>query len=393
MQSDQICGQNTTFDLYGILFNFLEYEDATPLNENTSSNCTANSQQWMPPETAEYYDVYNVGKAVFAYVTPIVICVGLTGNCLSLHIFLSQNMRGLSASTYLAAISGSDILTLIFYVTVEWLRRGIIYLNKDFQLPFLDMNGICQIQLYLSYVSRFLSVWLVVAFNVERYIGVCHPLKRRSICTKRGTRRIVLTIFIIAIVIVLYKPFLSGIYEGGSGKMYCTSSPRYDFLSFILDSGFAVLITLIPFLIITVLNSLIMRKLMVRNHRQKICKVVTEESIIKLEFTIILLAISFCFIAFNVPYFTVWCRNFLNSKYLNHSVELTSSVTIEFWQGVLNITRTIFYMNYCINFFLYSITGAYFRRELAQLFVYRSRERRLNYCRCTYSTPTPRTFV
>jgi hypothetical protein len=117
-------------------------------------------------------------------------------------------------------------------------------------------------------------------------------------------------------------------------------------------------------------ESNIMKKLYFRNKRQKACKIITEESVIRLEFTIILLAISICFIAFNIPYFVLWCRNFLNSKYVSTSVENSSDANLQYWRGVLYIARTIFYMNYCINFFLYSITGAYFRREVRMLFSY-----------------------
>jgi hypothetical protein len=80
------------------------------------------------------------------------------------------------------------------------------HLVPETKMEFLDINGVCQVQLYLSYVSRFLSAWIVVAFTVERYIGVCHPLQRRYICSSKSTRRIVAAIFLIAVFIVIYKP-------------------------------------------------------------------------------------------------------------------------------------------------------------------------------------------
>ncbi|XP_062609738.1 neurotensin receptor type 1-like isoform X2 [Saccostrea cucullata] len=338
-------------------------------------------------------------RIFYSYFTPVILIVGFVGNLLSLYVFLSRNMRGLSASTYLAALSTSDLLTLIFYVTVEWLRRGLMYLKTDITLTFIDVDGPCQFQLYMSYMSRFLSAWLVVAFTGERYIGVCHPLRRRDICTKSGTRRIVGSIFVISAVVVLYKPVLSAIYVSSDGRHYCTTDRDYDFVSFILDSIYAVLITLVPFIIITVLNILIMRRLIIRNKRKRECKIVTEESIIRLEFTIILLAISFCFIGLNIPFFAVWFRNFLHSKYISSVGVLEHySADFEFWQGVLYITRTIFYINYCINFFLYSITGAYFRREVKMLFTYHSLKRDSSYSRCSLrnsrsNSQTPQSYL
>lgn len=318
---------------------------------------------------------FKAGKAFYAYFTPVILIVGILGNSLSLKVFTSKKMRRLCASTYLAALSVSDLLTLLFYVLVEWLRRGLVYFVSEGHVAFLDYNGICQIQLYLAYVSRFISAWVVVAFTIERYIGVCLPLRRKDICTTRSTRKLLASICIVAILSTTYKPFLSGVYSSGDhAKQYCTSNPIYGFTAFVLDSIFAVLITFVPFLIITILNILIMRKLFVRNKKYKeyVTYYKTEESVIKLEFTIILLTISFCFIAFNLPYFSVWFRNFLKSKYItNHQMELSYN-NIEFWQGVLEITRTIFYMNYCINFFLYNITGTYFRRQIKSLFSFKT---------------------
>lgn len=362
---------------------------------NSSQNSSFN--EWIGDFGTEA-SFLKSSRIFYAYFTPVILVVGFLGNLLSLYVFLSRNMRGISASTYLASLSTSDLLTLIFYVTVEWIRRGLVYVRPDLKLTFIDVEGLCQFQLYMSYVSRFLSAWLVVAFTGERYIGVCHPLRRRDICTKSGTRRIVGSIFVISIVIALYKPVLSAIYVGTDGKHYCTSDRDYDFASFVLDSIYAVLITLVPFIIITVLNILIMRRLIIRNKRKRECKIITEESIIRLEFTIILLAISFCFIGLNIPFFAVWLRHFLHSKYISKvDVMEVPFSNFEFWQGVLYITRTIFYLNYCINFFLYSITGAYFRREVKMLFTYHSLKRD-SYSRCSLRTSrsnsqTPQSYL
>ncbi|XP_063406086.1 thyrotropin-releasing hormone receptor-like [Mytilus trossulus] len=354
-------------DIYDLLFNML--------NKNGQNSTCDNFQKPSDPVT------YRDGRLFYVYLTPVILIIGILGNSLSLNVFMSKNMRGMCASAYLAALSASDLSTLIFYVTVEWLRRGIVYIYPETKMAFLEYNGFCQVLMYLSYVSRFLSSWLVVAFTVERYIGVCHPLRRRHICTKSSTRRIIAVICLLSCILVLYKPVLSGVYYSADGTQYCTSNKRYDFPSFVLDSAFAVTITLVPFLIITILNILIVRKLVYTNKRQqhytvktnniqsvKSANIIrTEESIIKLEFTLILLAVSFFFIAFNVPYFTIWCRNFIYNKYISQT-DSVSLGDIEYWQGILYISRTIFYMNYCINFFLYSITGTYFRREVKFLF-------------------------
>ncbi|XP_052762219.1 thyrotropin-releasing hormone receptor-like [Mya arenaria] len=298
------------------------------------------------PTTAFYF---------FTYFTPIIFAIGVVGNIISLIVFLSKNMRKLSASMYLAALSTSDLLALLFYVLPEWLKHGFSLVPGHQQALFLQQNGTCQGLLYLQYIARFLCSWFVVFFTIERFIGVCFPLRRKDICDPKSASRVILGAIVVASSGCVFKPILSGTFIAKNGDPVCTSNRDHQYLSFILDSIFGVTITFIPFVLITILNLLIIRKLVLRNKRHRKIRIVTEESIIRLEFTFILLAISICFVSLNLPYFAVWCKRYWKIK------------------QILYITRTIFYINYCINFFLYSVTGAYFRKELRHLFLNRGR--------------------
>ena len=307
------------------------------------------------------------GTIIFTYFTPIIFVVGIAGNTMSMAVFTSKSMRNLSASAYLFALSLTDMCTLVFYVLVEWFRRGDI--DPSLKIAFLDYNGFCQLQLWLAYISRFMSAWIIVIFTIERFTGVCYPLKR----FKLGSKKIILLMLLIASLLVLYKPILTE-EKTILGQTACAPRDPNGTVSFILDVIFGLSITLVPFLIITVLNSLIVRELFLRNIRSN--AMFNEDSRIRLEFTLILLAISFFFVAFNLPYFVVWAFMHLNTGKL---MSATRGYT-----GVMNITRTIFYLNYCVNFFLYSITGARFRKSLKELLFCKigRRDFRSSYIRC-----------
>ncbi|XP_060555135.1 P2Y purinoceptor 1-like [Ruditapes philippinarum] len=302
----------------------------------------------------------------------LIFLIGLIGNGLSLAVFTSKNMRKMSASSYLAALSAADISTLIFYVFIEWLRRGLVHINPDTEilLNVLNKDGPCQVFLFLSYISRVMSTWIIVIFTIERFTGVCYPLKS----FKGNSKKILIGMLIIGGLLVLYKPILSGEYIA-RGQVTCSSNPMYSFGSFVLDSIFALLITLVPFIIITILNIMIMRTLYLRNYRHS--ELFAETTKIRLEFTLILLAISFFFIAFNLPYSAVWFKNFMSSRFLSNDTYNFNHKDIDYWRGVLHVTRTVFYLNYCVNFFLYSITGAYFRNELALMLRFKQRKNRI----------------
>lgn len=332
---------------------------------NLSKNITL---KWPPQEPWDYPGIYKTGRSFYAYFTPVILIVGFVGNTLSFNVFISKGMRNLSASVYLAALSATDLVTLLCYVMVEWFRRGLVYLDPHWKVSFVDIDYLCQFQMYTSYVSRMSSVWLIVAFTVERYIGVCHPLRRIDICSVSSARKIVVFIYLSSLSLVLYKPFLTGVFVSATGEKYCTTYPSNSFVSFVLDSVYGLLITFVPLTIISLMNFLIINKLFARKRKQKKSRILSEEALIRLEFTSILLVISFCFVIFNIPFLVMWIRNFFYSKHVTNISTNDSMYDVESWQGVLYITRTIFYANYCINFFLYSITGAYFRRGLKGMF-------------------------
>lgn len=104
---------------------------------------------------------------------------------------------------------------------------------------------------------------------ISRYIGVCHPLRRRDICTTSSTRRLVVGLIVVSFLVNVYKPLLSQVHHVPGVGMLCTSHQDHRFLTFVLDSTYAVMITFVPFVIITVFNLLIIRKLLRHNRKRR----------------------------------------------------------------------------------------------------------------------------
>lgn len=111
------------------------------------------------------------------------------------------------------------------------------------------------------------------------------------------------------------------------------------------------------------LNLLICRKLRRTKRRYIRHKFVTEENRIRLEFTAILLLVSSLFIILNIPYFVAWSHRFLLQLY-RLTAHPANVLEMERSRGWVHVTKTVFFCNYCVNFFVYSLSGAYFRRQL-----------------------------
>ena len=231
-------------------------------------------------------------------------------------------------------------------------------------LPVLSNKFICGCFLYLGYSSRFSSVYLIVIFTIERFIGVCRPLYRKCMCTDRVARRSIGCCIMMSYLLTLYKPITGGVVPIGNDQYTCGALPTHKVLNFVLDTIYALLITIIPFCIIFALNMMIIRRLIATKRRHNKARFTSEENMIKLEFTLLLLLVSTSFVALNVPYFIVWCLRISNHFQRVFHAANPSDLTL---RGAFFITKAIFSVNYCVNFFAYAITGARFRRQLGLL--------------------------
>lgn len=152
--------------------------------------------------------------------------------------------------------------------------------------------------------------------------------------------------------------------QSQSKENACTRNIKYEQLNFVLDSIYGITITAVPSLVILFLNIPILRRLLNWDRERTKSRLVLKENKIRLEFTVIMLAISSCFIGLNLPYFITWCKQF------RQSLNPGTPTQADRLSGELYITKTIFCINYCINFFVYCITGAYYRREIRSMFKY-----------------------
>lgn len=192
------------------------------------------------------------------YYIPLVIAVGLVGNFLSFIVFLTTPLKTRSSSYYLAALSMADFGFLSVLLLVHCSFNGILDIyNKDWW---------CQTFVYISSVCANLSVWLVVAFTVERFIAVQYPLQRPQICTVSRAKMIVLILTIIVMITQTYLFAVAGVINV-DGVNECEMKPDYhDFMKVV--NVIDTLATLIlPFVLIVFMNTMIARNLFMFSKR------------------------------------------------------------------------------------------------------------------------------
>jgi hypothetical protein len=264
------------------------------------------------------------------------IVLGSIGNCISVLVFFTTKLKKLSSSFYLAALAISDTGFLIA-LFMTWLNSSGV--------PLFRTSGLCEINVYLTYVCSFLSAWLVVAFTVERFIAVRHPLRRTSMCTVARAK--VVLVSLTALSLILYVPnfWLTRI-EIHDNMAICSLNPQFMVLATVINHVDFVLTFILPFLVIATLNAWISfmvwqsarirRVLTHMRHSAEIPQRPVRSLSSPTKVTKMLLAVSTVFLCLNLPSYVL--RVIVYVQVRTHSYGVTSGPSIT------TILQTIYFI-------------------------------------------------
>ncbi|KAH3793982.1 hypothetical protein DPMN_147510 [Dreissena polymorpha] len=334
-------------------------------NENVdlSGEILGNFSEYMEPD-----------RYLQLYVPPILLVLGTCGNFLS-FVIMSRNMFKISTYSYLALLAIMDT----FVLCIGLLRMWIGHFAMDIQIM---SNWMCKLVTFVGYVSSVMSVWLIIAVTIERFIAVKFPLKAQRMCNVVRARIVILAITLATCLLyshIFWTVELRSHDINGTFSYKCDASLEHVLLiKEIWPWVDAAVYSFIPFLIILVLNSMIVRRVLVaRRERSKLqmipltniyltpsrcsCKRSNESS---KKLTCMLLAVSFTFLTTTLP------MNLLMVVNAALGDDKTSVYSYEYQRkyAILKLARTVvellMYINHSSNFFLYCATGRKFRQQV-----------------------------
>ena len=346
-----------------------------------ASNISLENSTGWPTVAAQASPLKATVEIIKLYVMPIIIAVGIIGNTVSLVVFTATKLRSHSSSVYLAALAVSDTCFLLCTL-VAWLSR--MGLNA------MNIQPWCALVVYLTFVCSFLSVWIIVAFTIERFIAVWFPLWRRHLLRPFHARSCVLILVLASLVIYSFLLWMTRVVEqpNGGGKV-CHTLPKFTQGLNILTQIDTFLTLVVPLFAIISLNTAIMISLYRSSKRMPVSWSPTTSSKRKqallrvqhdqrdqsittisdgtpptqrtMRSTKMLLIISTVFVLFNLPSHVFRLRYtvifFLGLEYQPSGNE----------SGLYSISELLYYVNFAVNFFLYSIVASNFRKGLADL--------------------------
>ncbi|XP_078272176.1 putative G-protein coupled receptor 139 [Rhinoraja longicauda] len=300
---------------------------------------------------------------------PILALIGIPGNLMAI-VILSRGNCGLSKciTRYMVAMAVADLLVIIFDV--------ILYEINDmyFPLSFLHYTPVCSLKIALVFAAIDCSVWLTVAFTIDRYIAICCHTLRVKYCTERTA--------VIVIVAVSGLSFVENIpiyFENEHLEIidkvpwFCKVKSNLSSLPIWVAYFFfdITLTPLVPFLLIVLLNALTTRHILQASRIRKGLRgegrsddCPDPEIVNRRKSIILLLSISSSFILLWMVTFVHYiCTQFAGVEFMD--TDYNDPFAIMEHTGYM-----LQCMSSCTNTFIYAVAQAKFRESLTNIVKY-----------------------
>jgi len=312
--------------------------------------------------SADVTKPFNLQLFIWIYVLPAVVLIGIVGNIVSIILLLRKAFRQTTTGVYLPLTAVADIMFLLTGA-LEILEVTHVFDVREYNV------WTCRMYKVLHYTAGDVSIWLLVAFTFDRFIAVCFPLRKQRVC--RWRRAVVASTVIV--LLSLAKNFHEFWTRGpeyttsGQFRRICGSQRQYRiFLNYVRPWIVLLLVMAIPFVLILVFNCLIVRGLLraqrVRDRAISIpsCSTASEATGKKAaassnlrQTSFMCLGISFAFLVCVAPSIVL----LIGKPYWKHH-------TNEPYKHAKAVSNFLVFVNHCVNFFLYCVTGQRFRDEL-----------------------------
>ena len=331
--------------------------ESARLNVNVTSDVTLVTTGWNTTspligdifmEEVKTYMEFKVANFINIYWYPILVPIGLIGNCLSFAVMMKPSNRKMSTCIYMAAISINDNLMMYLCLHVSLVSGLQIHKWNHFE---------CKFVIFCSLVALQGCTYLILAMTVDKYIAIKWPHKAATYSTPERAKLIAVVIQICVLVYNVPHLFLSST-VGNKCVAYSSSSiisRVHSWLSTVLNA-------VIPFILLIHMNYIIVKT--VRNSGKlfgangMVKRQATMKNAEK-QVTIMLLLVTTLFLILLVPTYI----RFIYVAFVERDTPLEYARSMLVFQ----ITAKLYKTNSGINFLLYCVSGKKFRNDLKEI--------------------------
>ncbi|KAL4226262.1 hypothetical protein ACF0H5_014246 [Mactra antiquata] len=322
------------------------------------SNATNENSTASPNCTSAVHPYLTVIEQI-RYASILSITIGIPGNILAFAVWIRPRMRN-SSGVYMAVLAVTQTLVLACRLAYD----SNFWWNSEL----LQNQIMCPLFPVVFYALQYLDTLLYIAFTVERYISVCHPLKRTILCTVERSIRVSICLTFVALVTASMQAYF-WTYDEENGcdiRKEVVSGDTYYFWNIWSISTDFLFFFLVPFAVLA-LNILVIRA--VKQSRKRFSGVDSQrinnnEKLVNN--TRPLLYVSFYFIILTLPVSIVYVTVTL---FKTGSYECVIQENDTIWNRyfiyhlVRQCVETVSLLHYALNFYIYMVLGETFRNE------------------------------
>ncbi|XP_063416037.1 psychosine receptor-like [Mytilus trossulus] len=345
---------NTT-GMTTVLQSFHENESLYFLN-NSNISTTASEQSFNTDEIAT---LHSIESYLWTYVSPVLILVGVFGNCLSIAVLKKMRFWRRTPLFLLVVLAVTDITVLLDGLLRYWI-------NYAFKIDIRTLsNASCKINLFVIYIAMQYSSWILVCMIIDRFLKTNFPFLYMRVATMKKTCLIISVLFIILAGIDLHFFWTNGIKDGECDDL---NQKYHNFGEFVFVYIDIVVLSALPFLIMLILNVFVYRALK-RHHEFRSTSIVESRHSkrkrgnrrqFSKKLTRMLLFTSAYFLCSTVP-ISVY---FIYDSYVKFEDDLNNAKKDVAW----SVMYLFQYSNYSLNFVWYAAWNKVFREKAKEIF-------------------------
>ena len=198
---------------------------------------------------------YNNTGSAFPSTTilTVTICTaGILANSLIIIVVLFGSLRNYIIMNLLLALAIVENVYLLVNIDKQTGMFGMTFFGPSLLH--------CRLSMFLLFATSIISSWITVFIALERFIAVYHPFKVHIICTRMKLYFTILVMTILSCVASILFFYTCSVYTVG-GITACSGKGANAKTDFIVVLHEYILYSILPIIIITILNILIVKRI------------------------------------------------------------------------------------------------------------------------------------
>jgi len=293
--------------------------------------------------------------------------VGIVCNILSV-IVLTRRVMNSSTYSYLAALSVCDMLALILTVIIFLLSEDTVYPEKGKLNWAKSAYAILFPYLHPAAVTfQVTSIWLTLAFTVDRYIMICHPFKAERMCSVSRARKVIVFIYILGFLFNIPRfleyttetiklPGFDGNVEHRKIVQYTKIGQNQLFIDLVHSYLYLTFVCGIPFLTLAILNTFLIYAVHLSRKKGKLINAKEKK---RNDTTIMLIGVIVIFLV---------CQGPALISRMVYAFDFFLATTSFTFHRINEVGNFLVIVNSAINIVPYYLFGKRFRKEFWRVF-------------------------